>query len=248
VTFALTPIAECVERNQNGSYTARFGYRNAANNAVAVAVGSFNGFLPAPEDRGQPEIFNPGLSTNVFSTVFPAGSSLAWRLGNAVVEASENLTRCSAPVCQEVPIGEIQTFLDTNALKQDANVKQFVRRIKRNAGNNKSLIALADSLKRQSATLYQLQWEGVWTKFSSTIVSCVGVGCVQTDQQDNIDTVISRSAEHLGLSSRAANALKKARGGRLEREDKRLLSNAQKLHKENKLKAEEIPRFESQCS
>jgi hypothetical protein len=248
VSLALTPIAECVDKNEDGSYTARFGYRNTSTQRIDVAVGTFNGFFPAPVDRGQPETFNPGQFSNVFSTVFPAGSTLAWLLGDAVVEVSQSFKPCAGPVCEETPIGEILTFLDTNALKQDANVKQFVRRIKRNAQNNRALLALADSLKRQSAALYKLQWQGVWTKFSATILFCEGIGCVQVDQQDNIDTVVRRSAEHLVLSTRAANALKKARRGSLARDDKRLLANAQKLHKENKAKAEEIPRFDSQCS
>ncbi len=248
VTLALTPIAECIDKNLDGSYTARFGYRNTGTLPINVAVGNFNGFSPAPIDRGQPKTFNPGQFNSVFSAVFPAGSSLSWLLGNAVVQVSQNFKPCSGPVCEETQIGEILTFLDTNALKQDANVKQFVRRIKRNAPNDKALMALADSLKRQSAALYRLQWEGVWTKFSSTAVFCQGVGCAQVDQQDNIDAVVQRSVEHLALSTRAANALKKARRGSLARDDKRLLSNAQKLHKENKAKAEELPRFESQCS
>ncbi len=247
-TFALTPIVECVDDNQNGNFTARFGYRNDGDKQVDATVGAFNGFFPAPIDRGQPETFKPGLSTNVFSTVFPAGSTLAWKLGDAIVKASESSKRCTGPICEEVSIGEIQTSLDTNALKQDANVKQFVRRIKRNAGGNKALLAAADSLKRRSAALYQQQWEGIWTQFSSTIVHCEGVGCVQIDQQDNIDTVIRLSAEHLALSASAAKTLQRARGGILERDDKRLLGNAQTLHKENKTTAEEIPRFESQCS
>jgi hypothetical protein len=237
-----------VDKNSDGSYSARFGYRNTGDQPIGVAVGAFNGFYPAPVDRGQPETFNPGQFSNVFTAVFPPGSSLVWVLGDAMVEVSESFKPCTGPVCEEIPIGEILTFLDTNALKQDANVKQFVRRIKRNAKNNQSLIALADSLKRQSAALYKLQWQGIWTKFSSTIIQCEGIGCVQIDQQDNIDAVERRSTEHLGLSTRAASALKKARGGRLARDDKRLLANAQKLHKENKVKAEEIPRFESQCS
>ncbi len=248
VSLALTPIAECVDKNQDGSYTARFGYRNTGSTPIDIAVGSFNGFFPSPVDRGQPKTFNPGQFNNVFSAVFPANTSLAWLLGNAVVEVSQSYKPCSGPVCEEIPIGEILTALDTNALKQDANVKQFVRRIKRNAPKDKALLALADSLKRQSALLYRAQWEGVWTKFSSTIVLCEGIGCAQVDQQDNIDAVVQRSAEHLVLSTRGANALKKARRGSLERDDKRLLANAQKLHKENKTKSEEIPRFESQCS
>jgi hypothetical protein len=164
------------------------------------------------------------------------------------VQASVNSTRCPATVCQEVPIGDILTFLDNNALKQDANVKQFVRRIKRNAGRNTSLITLADSLKRQSAALYQEQWKGLWTKFSTVLFNCEGIGCVQVDQQDNKNAVVDLSQDHLSLSTKAADALKKARGGKVLRDDKRLLANAQKLHKENQASADSIPRFDSQCS
>jgi len=246
--LALTPVVDCVEDNQNGNFTARFGYRNAGSAAIDIAVGSLNGVSPAPVDRGQPVRFAPGIFTNVFTAVFSSGATVAWKLGDAVVQASINSIRCPATVCEEVPIGEILTFLDNNALKQDANVKQFVRRIKRNAGGNKSLVALADSLKRQSAALYQEQWKGLWTKFSAIILKCEGIGCVQVDQQDNKDAVVVRSEDHLALSTKAANTLKKARGGKVLRDDRRLLTNAQKLHKENQTSTDSIPRFDSQCS
>jgi hypothetical protein len=215
---------------------------------VTVAVGPFNGFFPAPTDRGQPEAFEPGLFTNVFSTVFPAGSTLAWKLGDAIVEASESSRRCTGPICEEVNIADVQTILDTNSLKQHATVQQIVRRIIRSAAGNNTLISAAKKLRERSATLYREQWEGIWTQFSSTSIYCQGVGCVQIDQQGNIDAVVERSADHLKVSTAAAGLLRKARGGRLLRDDQRLLTNAKSLHKDNKTKAGEIPRFESQCS
>jgi hypothetical protein len=71
---------------------------------------------------------------------------------------------------------------------------------------------------------------------------------VQVDQQDNKNAVVDLSQDHLSLSTKAADALKKARGGKVLRDDKRLLANAQKLHKENQASADSIPRFDSQCS
>jgi TolB protein len=76
---AVLPILECVADKGDGSFTAHFGYLNEGGAAVTIAIGRDNKFKPAPGDRGQPTLFQPGRAENVFSAVF-RGRRLVWVL------------------------------------------------------------------------------------------------------------------------------------------------------------------------
>jgi hypothetical protein len=79
----IVPILNCVQRNQNNTYTARFGYDNSTGAAVAIPVGANNYFTPGNQNRGQTTLFQPGRVTNAFSVTFTKGrnSNLAiWLL------------------------------------------------------------------------------------------------------------------------------------------------------------------------
>jgi hypothetical protein len=75
ITTTVVPILECVQRNQNGSYTARFGYNNSTGAAVTIPVGANNYFTPGNQNRGQTTVFQPGRVTNAFSVTFTKGRS-----------------------------------------------------------------------------------------------------------------------------------------------------------------------------
>jgi len=71
----IVPILECVRRNQNGSWTARFGYLNQTGAAAAIPVGNNNYFTPGNRNRGQTTVFQPGRVNNAFSVTFNANGS-----------------------------------------------------------------------------------------------------------------------------------------------------------------------------
>jgi hypothetical protein len=83
-TYVLTipetvvPLLQCVAKNPNRSYTARFGYDNSTGALVTIAVGASNFFAPGNQNRGQTTVFQPGLVQNAFSVTFsPNGGDLA---------------------------------------------------------------------------------------------------------------------------------------------------------------------------
>jgi hypothetical protein len=75
IPATVLPILNCVQRNQNGTYTARFGYDNSTGAAVTIPVGSSNYFTPGNQNRGQTTIFQPGSVTNAFSVTFTKGKN-----------------------------------------------------------------------------------------------------------------------------------------------------------------------------
>jgi hypothetical protein len=82
VPATIVPLLQCVDRNSNGGYLARFGYDNTTGGAVTIPVGSANYFTPGSQNRGQPTVFQPGHVNNAFSVTLNAnGSNLAiWLL------------------------------------------------------------------------------------------------------------------------------------------------------------------------
>jgi len=82
IPATVVPILGCVERNRNGSWTARFGYDNSTGATVTIPVGNDNYFAPGNRNRGQTTVFQPGRRTNAFSVTFNAnGASLGiWYL------------------------------------------------------------------------------------------------------------------------------------------------------------------------
>jgi len=73
IPATIVPILECVQRNANNTYTARFGYGNQTGAAVTIPVGANNYFTPGNQNRGQTTVFQPGRVTNAFSVTFSKG-------------------------------------------------------------------------------------------------------------------------------------------------------------------------------
>ena len=91
----VTPTVECVEDRPNG-FVAHFGYRNSESSAVNIEVGNGNMFAPAPENRGQPTVFQPG--THGIQPVEPFSGSLTWNLAGRSATASSASVRCQASI------------------------------------------------------------------------------------------------------------------------------------------------------
>jgi choice-of-anchor A domain-containing protein/uncharacterized repeat protein (TIGR01451 family)/TQXA domain-containing protein len=98
----ITPILECVVKNNDNTYTAHFGYLNSNDVEVTISVGSDNKFSPAPEDRGQTTTFNPGRTDYYpnadFTVTWDGSSDLVWTLNGKTATASIN---DSSQVCSE---------------------------------------------------------------------------------------------------------------------------------------------------
>jgi hypothetical protein len=83
------PIVECVQKNPDGTYTARLGYANDNAYPVTVPVGLLNLFIPLPINRSQPTMFQPGRQQNVFSVIFN-GNPLIWEVRGRIATATNN--------------------------------------------------------------------------------------------------------------------------------------------------------------
>lgn len=75
----ISPVLECVTDNDDGTYTARFGYNNTGAEAKELPIGPVNRFNRPSHDQGQPARFDPGRHVGSFSVVFDGGN-LVWTL------------------------------------------------------------------------------------------------------------------------------------------------------------------------
>ncbi len=96
---SVRPVLECVVETGANSFTARFGYLNENDEAVAIPVGPDNKFSPDPQDRGQPTTFQPGRVVDAFRVDFDGGL-LVWTLAGPdgsrrTATASSGSQRCA---------------------------------------------------------------------------------------------------------------------------------------------------------
>jgi PKD repeat protein len=72
----------------DGTITVSFGYVSRHNTPVTLPVGEKNQFSPGDPNRGQPEVFSPGVHPDVFTVSFPANrTNIVWTLMSTVVGA-----------------------------------------------------------------------------------------------------------------------------------------------------------------
>ncbi|MBV6418962.1 MAG: hypothetical protein DAHOPDDO_00172 [Ignavibacteriaceae bacterium] len=92
---SLISVVNCVRNNGDKTFTAFFGYNNSNNESVFISIGGDNFFSPIQlfSDRGQPNIFLPGVHSNVFSVVFN-GDNLPWYLNGTSATANKRSTPC----------------------------------------------------------------------------------------------------------------------------------------------------------
>ncbi|MVM39635.1 hypothetical protein GO730_21860 [Spirosoma sp. HMF3257] len=102
VTAPVRPVLECVALNGDGSYTARFGYKNDNAVSVIIPAGTANYFVPNAGLTGlidPPTLFLPGRQQNTFQIQFN-GNALTWLLKGPdnqtrTSTASSTSTRCA---------------------------------------------------------------------------------------------------------------------------------------------------------
>lgn len=96
---SITPVTTCVVRNHNGTYTARFGYQSKNKVAVTIPVGANNYFSPAPTNRGQTTVFQPGTVQVAFSVTWN-GSKLTWSLKGPDGKVRTTTATSKSTVCR----------------------------------------------------------------------------------------------------------------------------------------------------
>jgi hypothetical protein len=93
------PRLECVDRGDDGTYQAFFGYASDNGSTVEVPHGRKN-FFPADSDDLRPELFNPGDHPYLFSLDFTRHERLAWRLSPPAGPSSLVLADKRSPSCE----------------------------------------------------------------------------------------------------------------------------------------------------
>jgi hypothetical protein len=112
----IKPVLDCVIERAPGRFVAVFGYVNPHDRPVAIPVGKFNRFQPAPQDRGQPGRFQPGRQRNAFRVEF-TGGQVTWFLAHEHAAASSRSERCaSAPTATPTPAGTPTRPAETGAV------------------------------------------------------------------------------------------------------------------------------------
>jgi len=111
---SISPIAECVVNNGDGTYTAHFGYENKNDTPVTVPYGNNNKLSPANYDGVQPTEFGlPGVIDGrpgrtgyfpgpfAFSLPFNENDTIVWTLAGKTATASKGSAQCSEHVFVE---------------------------------------------------------------------------------------------------------------------------------------------------
>jgi trypsin len=93
------PRLECVDRGDDGTYQAFFGYASDNGSTVEVPHGRKN-FFPADGDDVRPELFNPGDHPYLFSLDFTRHERLAWKLSPPAGPSSLVLADKRSPTCE----------------------------------------------------------------------------------------------------------------------------------------------------
>lgn len=89
---AVVPFVDCVDLDpDDGAITAYFSYANNDTVAQSVFLGANNFFSPAPSNRGQPTVFQPGVQRRVFHVRDAINVTLTWTLNGVAASASTSL-------------------------------------------------------------------------------------------------------------------------------------------------------------
>jgi hypothetical protein len=242
----ITPIAECVEVQKDGSMTAHFGYQNNSTNAITVPIGDKNKFTPGNADIGQPTQFFQGRVNDIVKKAIPAGSSLRWILGNAFVDASVTTERCKpAPIeCTDRNIKDILLELDSISFRLKKITNKISNRVLATNASS-TLKDRAQTLNERSQALYLEQWTAVWGNFPQIVRTCLS--CKQVDMIGTIDALKIRNSRMHRLAKEASLTLKAADPHGRQRSSAELMAFAGRLYKQFNEASQQLPRFESKC-
>ena len=242
----ITPIAECVQPQRDGTLIAKFGYQSNATEVVRIPIGAKNTFTPGQEDVGQPNEFFQGRVTNVFSAPVPAGSSLRWILGNTFVEANVSTERCQGDLldCIDTNISDILAYLDNRSFRLFRLTKRITKSIlSRNPTESQKTIT--EGYVARAEKLYLDQWTAIWANFAQISRNCPS--CDQVDKSGIIASLIKRSEDQLELLLVAARLLETVDPeGKAGSPDK-IVTLGEKAQDQFVTTTQSLPRFESTC-
>jgi len=98
----VVPLLDCVVTNEDGSWTAVFGYRNTAGSAVSIPTGPRNKVTPATVGSPQPTTFQPGTHRGAFTVPVPRGAGPMWHLDGTNLAARLG-TATTCPSSTQMP-------------------------------------------------------------------------------------------------------------------------------------------------
>lgn len=91
----VVPLLDCVVGNDDGTWTAVFGYRNESDSPVTIPPGPRNKVTPAGGDVSLPVTFRPGTHRGAFTVTVDRGAGPMWHLDGTNLAAR----RDAAPAC-----------------------------------------------------------------------------------------------------------------------------------------------------
>jgi hypothetical protein len=98
----VVPLLDCVLTDDDGSWTAVFGYENTSSSPVRIPRGPRNQVTPAPVGSPQPTTFEPGTHRGAFTVPVPRGGGPMWHLdGTNLAARPGSATAC--PSAEELP-------------------------------------------------------------------------------------------------------------------------------------------------
>ncbi len=243
----VTPIAECVDVNQDGTLVAHFGYQNDASSVVDVAVGAQNYFSPGATNRGQPTTFLTGRLSNVFTVPLGSTETVSWIVGDSITSASIATERCQSSEinCVDTDNSDTLTALDGTARDQRNNIQRLTRKVLRLQSTG-TAANKAESYSEQAQSLYLQQWSEIWGAFPKISTNCTS--CASVDKSADITDLDTRSRRMYRLARQTALLLRAVRRGRLRPDEQALVSDASSLYDQFIERSQSLPRFESQCN
>ncbi|SET98682.1 hypothetical protein [Geodermatophilus poikilotrophus] len=98
----VVPLLDCVVANDDGSWTAVFGYRNTSSSPVRIPTGPRNKVTPATVGSPQPTTFQPGTHRGAFTVTVARGAGPMWHLDGTNLAARRG-TATACPSSTQMP-------------------------------------------------------------------------------------------------------------------------------------------------
>jgi hypothetical protein len=106
-TGSVTPLLDCVNDNDNGTYTAVLGYSNTTGRTQVIPLGWNNMVSPSKFNGTQPTTFQNGTFHGAFSVTFTTSerffSPLSWTLNGTTVGGSYYMFMNACPAGTTMP-------------------------------------------------------------------------------------------------------------------------------------------------
>jgi hypothetical protein len=86
----IQPVYDGWYKNADGTLSFSYGYINRTDKPIEVPIGADNAFSPAPIDRGQLTVFQPGTERNAVIVILPGtfNENLVWSISYNGMKAS----------------------------------------------------------------------------------------------------------------------------------------------------------------